>query len=369
MTRMQVEASIERFFKKRVQKDLKIYNAALLVHSDKLGIDVQLAEGMANDQIAHPQQPYYIASVSKLVTAVLVGMLVEKRILSFEDPISKYIDADLMENLHVYKSVDYSESIQVKHLLNHTSGLHDLVEEQPKHGKSIVDILVEEPSREWTPRTVIEWAKQNLSPHFPPGEGFHYSDTGYHLLGLVVEKATGASLGKTLQTMIFHPLGMTQTYLAFSDAVVEMELPVARLYLRNEDITDHRSLSMLYAGGGIVSTTQDQLLFMQALVHHRLINEATLAVMKSEWSKFFLGIDYGYGIMNIKTVPILMPAKYNVWGNAGSTGSFLFYHPQLDAYVIGSFNHFRYDKKGIRFMIQVIDKLLKGEKHLAVTAS
>ncbi|BAQ09084.1 beta-lactamase [Bacillus sp. OxB-1] len=366
MTREQVEASIEHFFKKRVKKDPKIHNSALLVHSEKLDIDVQVSEG---ENTHHPRQPYYIASVSKLVTAVLVGMLEERSLLSFEDPISKYIDADLMKDLHVYKRVDYSEDIRVKHLLNHTSGLHDFVEEQPKQGKSIIDMLLEEPTHKWTPREVIEWAKQHFVPHFPPGEGFHYSDTGYHLLGLIVEKATGMSLGKNLQTMIFQPLGMTQTYLVFSDAVVETELPVARLYMRNEDITDHTSLSLLYAGGGIVSTTQDLLLFMKALVHHQLVNEKTLAKMKSDWSKFFVGIDYGYGVMNFKTVPILMPAKYNVWGNAGSTGSFLFYHPQLDAYVIGSFNHFRHDKKGIRFMLQVIDKLVKGEKKLTRPAS
>lgn len=342
-----------------MRRDPKIHNALLLVYSERQGIDVQLSEGNVDH---HPRQPYYIASVSKLITAVLVGMLAERGTIRFDDPISKYIDPALMRDLHVYKGTDYSGDIRVKHLLNHTSGLQDFVEERPKQGKSMIDILLEEPSRQWTPRGVVEWAKQHLTPHFPPGEGFHYSDTGYHLLGLAVEKATGQPLGDVLRKMIFQPLGMTHSYLAFSDAVVETELPVARLYLQNGDMTDRTSLSFLYAGGGIVSTTQDQLLFMKALVHHQLVNEKTLAMIKSDWSKFFIGIEYGYGVMNIKTVPFVMPAKYNVWGNAGSTGSFLFYHPRMDAYVIGSFNHFRYDKKGIRFMLQVVDHLLKGEK-------
>ncbi|MCM3763767.1 hypothetical protein [Neobacillus niacini] len=67
--------------------------------------------------------------------------------------------------------------------------------------------------------------------------------------------------------------------------------------------------------------------------------------------------------MNIKTVPVLMPAKFNSWGNAGSTGAFLFYHPATDAYLIGTLNQFGYGQKGIRFMLQLTDKLLKGIKN------
>jgi D-alanyl-D-alanine carboxypeptidase len=73
-----------------------------------------------------------------------------------------------------------------------------------------------------------------------------------------------------------------------------------------------------------------------------------------------VGIDYGYGMMKIRTVPVVMPAKFNCWGNAGSTGSFMFYHPALDAYLIGSLNQFRYHSKGIRFMLRVIDRLVKN---------
>lgn len=53
--------------------------------------------------------------------------------------------------------------------------------------KPMLDMLFDEPSRLWTPQEVIRWSKENLKSHFPPGKGFHYSDTGYHLLGLIIE--------------------------------------------------------------------------------------------------------------------------------------------------------------------------------------
>lgn len=101
---------------------------------------------------------------------------------------------------------------------------------------------------------------------------------------------------------------------------------------------------------------------MKALVHYQILKKKTIEIMKNDCGKFFLGIDYGYGLMNIKTVPVLMPVKYNSWGNAGSTGSIMFYHPATDAYIIGTMNQFGYGQKGIRLMLQIADKLVKATK-------
>jgi len=73
----------------------------------------------------------------------------------------------------------------------------------------------------------------------------------------------------------------------------------------------------------------------------------------------YFGIDYGYGIWQFRTIPVLMPQKYNCWGCVGATGAFMFYHPGLDAYLIGNFNDVSYKSKGLRFMLEVIKKLLK----------
>ena len=115
-----------------------------------------------------------------------------------------------------------------------------------------------------------------------------------------------------------------------------------------------------YTGGGVVVTTEDLLKFMKALVKYQIVKKDILDEMKNNRAKFGLGINYGYGIWEIATVPLLMPKKFNSWGVAGATGSFMFYHREMDAYLIGSFNDFSYERKGIRFMLlNVINQLSK----------
>jgi D-alanyl-D-alanine carboxypeptidase len=359
MDQKQVQVIIEDFFRKKVRSDSKLKNANLLVHSEKLGLTLNLAEGMTGNTPANENQPYYIASVSKLFAAVLTGILVEKEKLSFEDPISSYIEPDLLSNLHVYKGIDYTPEIKIKHLLNHTSGLHDFMEDKPKRGKAMRELMFDEPDRSWTPREIILWSTEHLSAHFPPGKKFHYSDTGYHLLGLIIEKVIGVPYHEALRRYIFEPCGMVHSSFAhYSEPSMKNEYPLAKLYGRNIDISQHKSLTILFAGGGIISTTTDQLKFMKALVNGTILKKETFEQMK-DWAKFFMGIDYGYGLMNVKTIPILMPEKYNAWGNAGSTGTFMFYHPSTETYIIGGLNEVTYGPKGVRFMLKIIDKVTK----------
>jgi D-alanyl-D-alanine carboxypeptidase len=359
MGKTKVQMEIEDFFKKKVDKDSKIRNAYLLVHSEKHGIDFNFSTGK---EAIHPKQPYYIASVSKLFTSVLFGLLVEQGLCSYEDKISQYLDADILKNLHIFKEKDYTNEIKIKHLLNNTSGLHDFFEDKPLKGKSMYEMIVSEPNRTWTSREVINWAKENMKCLFPPGEGFHYSDTGYHLLGFIMEKITGLPFHEVLSKNIFEPLEMKHSRFSRTEPVENSPYEVAKLYFGNTEVSNYECLSFLFAGGGVVSTTGDLLKFMKALVNHQILKKETIETMKNDWGKFFLGIDYGYGVMNIKTVPVLMPAKYNSWGNAGSTGSFMFYHPATDSYIIGSLNQSGYGQKGIRLMLQIEDKLIKATK-------
>jgi CubicO group peptidase (beta-lactamase class C family) len=362
------QALVEDPFRNRVQKDNRIHNAYLLVHSEKLGIHLNIAEGVTNSMPAHENQPYYVASIGKLFTSVLVGILVEQGKLSYEDIITQFLDEDVLHNLHVYKGKDYTNQIRIRHLLNHTSGLHDYFGDKPERTTPMLELILRNPSRFWTPREVIQWSKEHLKSHFPPGKGFHYSDTGYHILGLIIEKTTSMPFHAALKQYIFQPLGMNQSYLAqHSEPLVQSNYPVADVYVGNTriDVAQHLSLSIDYAGGGIVATSEDLLKFLEALVKHVIIREDTFEKMK-DWAKFSIGIDYGYGLMNFKTIPVLMPRKYNVWGNAGSIGSFMFYHPEMDAYFIGSLNQFGYHSKGVRMMFKIINVLSKCDSNTSV---
>ncbi len=208
--------------------------------------------------------------------------------------------------------------------------------------------------------------KENLQAHFTPGKKLHYSDTGYHLLGLTIEAVTGMPFGDALHHFIFSPLGMKRSFLiGHTQPMEENPHPPAGIYFGEQNVIDYASLSIDYAGGGVTAPLEELLIFLRALADGKILQPHTLERMRADTARFSIGIDYGYGTMLITTVPLIMPARFNCWGNAGSTGAFLFYHPLLDACLIGSFNQAGYAPKAIRFMLQIVDLLWKEIKPAA----
>ncbi|UCE42657.1 MAG: beta-lactamase family protein [Candidatus Aminicenantes bacterium] len=351
----QAEQKVRALLDKKVQKDKSLRNAILLVHSEKYGIHWKFACGVGVDHTFH------VASTGKTITSALIAKLFEQGRIDYEDPISKFLPKDLLDGLFVFQGFDYAGNVLVRHLLNHTSGTADYFTEKPKQGKSIIELAIDEPSRFWTPQETIQWTKENLEPHFPPGEGFFYSDTGYQMLGLILEEITGNPLHLSLHQEIFDPLGMKHTYqLFYSDPTQASPFPMANVYIGEKDVAPFKSLSVDWAGGGLVSTTEDLLLFIRALKNSALLKEATFDRMKN-WARFAKGIDYGYGLMSFRFRDLffLLPNKYNMWGNSGSIGSFMYYVPEFDAYVIGTFNQMGYEKKHVMFLLKVLKILSK----------
>jgi D-alanyl-D-alanine carboxypeptidase len=348
---------IERYFRNQVARDHHVKNAYLLVRSEMQGVDLNVAIGHSGDVPAHPAQPLYMASVGKLFTATIASLLYEQGKLDFKDPLAQYLDAELINGLHSYKGQNYSGSIQIRHLLNHTPGLQD-------HFWPLLDKLLENALFNITPREAIAWTKENTTPHAPPGKKFKYSDTNYHLLGLIIEKITGAPFHKILHQYIFEPLGMQHSWmLHYSKPAKQPAFPMADFYVKSpvkmNDISGYAKLD--FAGGGVVAPMGELLKFMQALVGNNLIQEDTLALMKEDRANFGMGIKYGYGIWQFVPTFLIMPKKFSSWGVAGATGAFLFYHPGTKSYIIGNFNHSSYQSKGVRYMLsKIINPLAKS---------
>ena len=353
---------IEKKLSKTVDSDDKVDHAYLLVHSDSLNLHLNLARVKTGDVPANPEQPFHTASIGKTFTAVLIAMLVEKGEISYTDRVAKFLQEDLVKGLHVYKGTDYSQELRIDHLVSNTSGLPDYYELKPKTGPSFQELLFQEPSRFWTPEETIEWTKQHLTLKFAPGKGCHYSNTGFNLLGMIIEKVTGKPYHEVLHEYIFEPLGMKHSYLChYSEPSVVSEYPVATIFMKDKkvDVTEHKSFSSIYAGGQTVSTSEDLFLFMRALEGGQLISRESLETMQ-KWTKMWVGVDYGFGLMRVRMQPFTQ--KYNVWGHLGSTGSFMLYNPGFDVYIIGNFNRTGYVGKSIRFVYSVLRNIAKGVK-------
>ncbi|MBN2462995.1 MAG: serine hydrolase, partial [Dehalococcoidia bacterium] len=157
-----------------VEKDRSIENCVLAVTKGDGSYSWAGAAGIANQDGQVPMTrdtPVYIASVTKLYTATTIMKLYEEGALSLDDPISKYLPADLITGIHVYKGKDYSNEITIEQLLAQTSGIADYYEEKGKDGKSVFEILVEDPDSYWTVDGAIARTRDELQPHFAPGTG------------------------------------------------------------------------------------------------------------------------------------------------------------------------------------------------------
>ena len=356
-----VQEKIETIFRQQVRNDKNVKNAYLLVHSYKLGIDINIAEGKTGEIQANPGQANHLASVGKLFTATLIGMLHDKDMLNFDDTIVQYLDTDLMHGLHVYKGKDYSSDISIKHLLKQTSGLNDVF--FPLFKK-----MIDDPNLEMTVRQALEWGKTNLKPVGKPGQKHFYTDTNYYLLGLIIESITKKPFHESIHEMILEPLKMDNAYInGYSEPNSKPEYPPAHIYLFNTNFIENKRIAKIdYAGGGIVAPLSEYLIFMKALVNGQLVKETTLNQMIYDDIKMgfpAIGFDYAYSVWKPKTIPLLMPAKFFCWGCVGITGAFMFFHPQTESYVIGTFNDKSYTSKALRFMLtKIIKSLLKLNK-------
>lgn len=255
-----------------------ITGVSLTVISPELGIDFSGAIGydsVKNENALTASQPFRVASLTKVFVATAILRLREQGLLSIEDPISKYISPSHIE---ILKSGGYHpDQILIRHCLDHTSGLYDYAEGGPEY----IEIAIQNPTKRWTRTEQIQFAMDYGKPHAASGEEHHYSDTGYVLLGEIIEQLTNDGLAKGLRDLLkFDTLGMTSTYLeSLEDRPQGIESSVQR-YLGDINTTQWDNSVDLYGGGGLVSTTRDLSVFLQALFSGGVFEkEDTLDVM------------------------------------------------------------------------------------------
>jgi D-alanyl-D-alanine carboxypeptidase len=313
---------------------------------------------MTADNPATTHQPNHLASVGKLFTATIIGMMNDTGKLDFNDKIGKYLDAELTNHLHIYKGREYSHELTIRHLLMQTSGLNDVFYLLWKK-------MLSEPAFTTTPRDAILWGKENLKPVAEPGRKLFYTDTNYYLLGLIIESITGKRFHEVMHDMIFEPLGMNHAFMfGFSQPKIRTEAPMAIPYIKNVGLTSVPGIHQIdYSGGSVVAPLNEFLIFMKALTSHQLVSNETLTKMVYDDVDMgfpTIGFEYGYSVWKPKAIPFLMPASYHCWGCVGVTGAFMFYHPTTEAFIIGSFNDFSYRGKALQFMFRkVVRELLK----------
>jgi CubicO group peptidase (beta-lactamase class C family) len=242
-----------------------------ILHQAAVGVsDLSVGRKMQTDDL------FWIASMSKPITATAVAILVDDGKVKFDDPVSKYIPefAALTVTARGGPTSQPARQITLRDVLTHTSGLGDMMQ-RPPH------LTLAE--------TAVALAKTSL--RFQPGSRWAYSTAGLDIMGRVVEVASGMPYDQFLQKRLFDPLGMTQTTFWLSDEqfaryaksyILNTQTnklePTTIPYLYGTAVTDHQRPPL--GGAGLFSTAQDIAHFYQMALNHGFYN--SVQILKPE---------------------------------------------------------------------------------------
>ncbi|HSU12990.1 serine hydrolase domain-containing protein [Longimicrobium sp.] len=227
------------------------------------------------ERAATARTEYQIASVSKQFTAAAILRLNEQGRLSLDDAVTRYVDG----LPPVYQEVT------IRRLLNHTAGVPNFTEFLREFHQPLAPA-----------RLVEELASRTLQ--FAPGTAFHYSNSGYYLLGLVIEEVTGQGYADYLRDQFFTPLGLGDTHYCG-----ELSAPVPAGFVRSRGGKTVRAApwdpSVLYAAGSLCSTAEDLAKWEVALGEGRVLSPASFREMTTPAppTETSVRMAYGYGMM------------------------------------------------------------------------
>jgi CubicO group peptidase (beta-lactamase class C family) len=306
----EIAKELEAFTKKLA--DAEVFSGAVLLAKDGKVI-FKNAYGLASRAFNAPNKidtKFNLGSMNKMFTGVAITQLVQQGKLSFDDPLSKFVSTEWLPT-------EMTEKVKIKHLLTHTSGLGSYFNE--KFMQSSRDLYRE--LDDYKPLV----AGDTLA--FEPGTDWSYSNTGFLLLGVVIEKVTGRSYFDHVRESIYKPALMVNT------DCYEMDKPVPNLAIgyskepskRGPEWTNNLFKHVVKGGpaGGGFSTVEDLLKFDMALRSHKLLSREFADLL---WTpKPEIGSpEYGFGF-----------GIYGTPGNriAGHSGGFPGISSNLDMYL------------------------------------
>lgn len=364
LTHGAIEERIQKKLNRIVEKNEHVSQALVLVCSKEHGFRKFFSAGLLGGKPIDVNQPFHVASIGKTFTAVLVGQLHQEGKIDFDDPVSKYLKTSLLRDLFVHEGIDYSDQITVRMLLGHTSGVADYFEDPTQGQEKFLDVMKKNPNKMWMPDDLIEFTGKNQRAIDKPGSTYHYSDTGYILLGKLVEDVLNMPFYEALNRRIFQPLQMNDTYLMFYDHEDRLRPEIADVWLFGDNIKGLKSLSIDWAGGGLVSTLADLETFVKSIYDGALLGQETFEEMNRFDHIFEPGIEYGLGLMNIKFEDLFFLLDYlpDMKGHMGVLGTNMFYNPTTDLTYIASFGSTDYTEKSVRTMIEILSALEHIEK-------
>lgn len=286
-----------------------------------------------------------VASATKPMVSAIVLQLMQEGQLSLDDSLSQWLP-------EVSSRIENRETITLRNLLNHTSGI-------PEYLGEYNQALKDNPTQSGSPQEFLKYI-DGKPANFKPGDDFRYTNTNYVLLGLVVEAVTGESLASQLRERIFEPLGMNDSFYAPQEAVPGGFEPGYTTFFSTDGIPEVSPLSPTARGfgdGAVVATAADLSRFIQALVKGELLAPTTFEQMVQDrypGSDPLAFFNYGFGLQQIK-----LTEDIELWGHTGGvqgSATQMFYSPNQQ-FTIVTLNNTS-DGDNVQFGKEVIEAIL-----------
>jgi len=270
------------------------------------------ARGKANIEFSSElatNSEFKLASITKQFTSAAILMLQEQGKLSIADKVHKYLP-----NLAPQLS-----DISIEHLMSHTSGFYRNPKNIKKHRKAAISI----------DKLMILLMKEEIK--FPPGKQMSYSNSGYLLLGKIIEVVSKKTYGQFIETNIFNKLGMNNSY--YGSKLNNSKEVIGYYQTRKSGIKKSKpvDVSWAYSAGGLVSTVDDLAIWNRSLSQGLLISEKNYKMMITGFKLNDGSFSrYGFGLNNVKI------HERSAIIHQGSTPGFktsAVYFPEEDIYI------------------------------------
>ncbi len=348
----ELKQSLQQLTDTAIEQDSTIPGILLHVEAPDRGLSYSVSSGVSNLSTKAPlpkNGTARIASNTKTYVAVSVLRLWEQEKLELDDPVSKHISE---KHAQILKSDGYDlNKITVRHLLTHTSGLFDHA-----GSNTYIQQVFANPSHEWTRTEQLQGCVDWGDPLFEPGEQFSYSDTGYILLGEIIENVTEKPLGEAVRELIgFKKLRLNASWWEKVEQKPSTAPDRIHQYFRGMDTYNFDPSLDLYGGGGLVANTKDMARFYQELFAGNVFEQSsTLDTMITKVSfpeDYTPSSDYRMGIFYFNFNEMDMYSHSGFWSTQAT------YIPELNASVSIVITQFAKGRLTNRLLIETADLL------------
>lgn len=333
-----LETFVDSVAKESIEKQASIGLSIGIARGDQ----IVLAKGYGSADLelkvpATEKMVYRIGSITKQFTAAAILLLVEEGKIKLDDPLTKFLP-DYPTQSHV---------VTLRHLLQHTSGIKSFTS-LPNYRQLL--------SQNVTHEDILARFKE-MPFNFEPGTKFKYCNSGYYLLGMVIENVSELSYDEFLQTRIFEPLKMKTTYYDKASRIIPNRASGYSRWGGNLRNAGYINMKQPFAAGAMASTVSDLILWNRGLVNNSLLKPESYQLMTTRGTlSDEKNINYGLGTFLRK-----INGKQTIGHGGGITGfrSDLIYYPEQDLTIVVLANCDRTNPA--RISKQIVAHLIKSK--------